>query len=539
MKKYNVYKIISISVIVTILLSFLIPSTTFDSYGNATTGNISPISLIDTFANGITSFNVFLSTFVFILCIGIFYGVLVKTGKYESVINNTAYKFKDRKGAFVIISTLTLGIMSSITGNYFAMLIFVPVFIGILRKLGYDKFTSIFVTIGSIVLGSVGSLYTMYSNQILGSTVTDNILFKVIISLISLISIIIFVLVFKKPENIKLTKQESEKSLHISIIFDIILVLLILGMVPWSTYFGFDGFTKFSESLLEFKVFGVSPYKAFIGSTVAPFGNFTLFELSVILLFASVIVALANKTKLNDYMQTLAISLKRSLPYALIVVFTNIVLVNIYTSGLFYTLVISISKFTDKLFSGSLISALSAFAYPDYMYASQFTLSTVTAVITDKKFLALLSVIFQAIYSLFLLVSPTSVLMLLGLQYTNTSYREWIKYIGKYFLVLFAVLFTALMIVASNFMSTYSIVLLAIIIIAAIVLIIISKNKKEIVTKTEVKEEVKEIKTVDAEDKKEVKKSTTKTAVKKTQTQKKMTAAKKTTTKKTTTKNKK
>lgn len=539
MKKYNVYKIISISVIVTILLSFLIPSTTFDSYGNATTGNISPISLIDTFADGITSFSVFLSTFVFILCIGIFYGVLVKTGKYETVINNTAYKFKDKKSSFAIISILTLGIMSAITGNYFTMLIFVPVFIGILRKLGYDKFTSILATIGSIVLGSTGSLYTMYANQILGSTITDNILFKVIIALISLISIIIFILVFKKPEEVKLEKQEAKKCAHISIIFDIILVLLILGMVPWEAYFGFDGFTTFNESLLEFEVFGVSPYKAFIGSSIAPFGNFTLFDLSVVLLVASVIVALANKTKLNDFMETLAISLKRVLPYALIVVFVNIVLVNIYSSGIFYTLVINIAKFTDKLFAGSLISALASLAYPDHMYAAQFTLSTVTAAITDEKFLVLLSVIFQAIYSLFLLVSPTSVLMLLGLQYTNTSYKEWIKYIGKYFLVLFAILFISLMIISGDFLSASSIVLLIIVIVVAIALICTSKNKKEVVTKTEIKEEEKEIELVNEEEKKEVKKSTTKTTTKKPQTGKKSTTSKKTTTKKTTPKSKK
>lgn len=539
MKKYNVYKIISISVIVTVLLSFLIPSTTFDSYGNVTTGNINPISLIDTFANGITSLSVFLTSFIFILCIGIFYGVLIKTGKYESVINNTAYKFKDKKSAFVIISTLILGMMSAIIGNYFAMLIFVPAFIGILRKLGYDKFTSVLATIGSIVLGSTGSLYTVYANQILGSTITDNILFKIIVSLISLISIIIFILVFKKPEEVKLEKQEVKKSAHISIIFDLILVLLILGMVPWAEYFGFDGFADFNETLLEFEVFGVSPYKAFIGSTIAPFGSFTLFDLSVVLLIASVIVALANRTKLNDLMQTFAISLKRTLPYALIVIFVNIVLVNIYSSGIFYTLVIGITKITDKLFAGSLISALATLAYPDHMYAAQFSLSTVTAVITEEKFLVLLSVIFQTIYSLFLLVSPTSVLILLGLQYTNTSYKEWIKYIGKYFLVLFAVLFISLMIISKSFLSTYSIVLLIIIIVLAVVLICISKNKKEEVVKTKVKEEIKEIKSINEKEIKEVKKTTTKTTAKKPQDQKKTTTSKKTTTKKTNAKSKK
>lgn len=531
MKKYNVFKVISISVLVTILLSFLIPSTSFDGYGNVTKGNINPVSLIDTFGNGITSFSVFLSTFVFILCIGIFYGVLVKTGKYESVINNTAYKFKDKKSVFVVISTLTLGIMSVITGNYLAMLIFVPAFIGILRKLGYDKFTSILVTLGSIALGNVGSLYTVYSNEILGSTITDNILFKVITALISLISIIVFVLVFKKPEEVKLEKIETKKCAHISVIFDIILVVLILGMVPWYSYFGFEGFNTLSETLAEFEVFGVSVYNALVSATLAPFGSFTLYEISVVLLITSMIVALANKTKLDSLMESVAVSLKRALPYALIVVLANIVLVNIYTSGLFYTIVVSISEFTDKLFAGTLVSALASFAYPDYMYAAQFSLSTVTAVITDTKYLVLLSVIFQVIYSLFLLVSPTSILMLLGLQYTNTSYKDWIKYIGKYFLVLFVVLFAALMIISGSFLSIPSIVLLVVVIILTIVLIVISKNRKQPVKKSEVKKVVKEEKVSKEEPKK--------VETKKASTTKKSTTTKKTTTKKANTKSKK
>lgn len=518
MKKYSIYKLISISVIVTILLSFIIPSTSFDSYGNITKGNINPVSLIDTFGNTITSMSVFLSTFIYVLCIGIFYGVLVKTGKYEIVINNTAYKFKDKKGAFVVISTLIFGIMTVITGNIFTMLIFVPAFIGILNKLGYDKFSSVLSTVGATILGSVGSLYTVYPNEILGATITDNILFKVIISLISIISIIVFILVFKKPSNVKLEKIEKEKSTNISVIFDIILVLFILGMVPWNSYFGFEGFTKFNESLLDFKIFGVSPYKAIIGQSLAAFGNFTLFDLSVVALLASIVCAILNKIKIDELMQTIATSLKRALPYALIVVFVNVVLVNIYTSGIFYTVAVSISELSDKLFGGVLTSALASLAYSDYMYASQFTLSTVTAVITDQKFLVLLAVIFQAIYSLFLLVSPTSVLMLLGLRYTNTSYKDWIKYIGKYFLVLFTIVFISLMIISSKFLSVPSIVLLVISIIASIVLIVVCKNntKKEVKTETKKKEEI-EVK--DASKPKQTStKATTKTTTKKTTT---------------------
>ena len=50
--------------------------------------------------------------------------------------------------------------------------------------------------------------------------------------------------------------------------------------------------------------------------------------------------------------------------------------------------------------------------------------------------------------------------MFIGLQYTNITYKDWIKYIRKYFLVLFILLFVSLMILLSSFLSSSSIVIL-------------------------------------------------------------------------------
>lgn len=503
MKKYNVFKILSISILLTILLSFLIPATTMDYYGGSTTGSINPVSIIDTLYSSMTSFGVFLNAFIYILCVGVFYGVLVKTGKYDSVINNTAYKFRNKKGLFVVISTLILGIMTVVTGNIFAMVLFVPAFIGVYKKLGYDKITSVFAVIASILLGNAGSFNTVYSNQILNATVTDNIIVKILISLILLVSLIVFVLVFKKPENVELKKIENSKSLHISIILDIILVLIIIGMVPWNTYFGFEGFNDFHNTLLEGKVLGVSIFKSLVSGNTVALGEWTFFELSVIALVASVIIALINKIKVSELIETVAKSIRKSLAYAFIVVLANIVLVNVYTSGFFYTLITNIAKMGDKVFAGTLLSALASFVYPDYMYASQFTLSTATTVLTNQKFLVLLAVIFQAVYSLFLLVSPTSILMLLGLQYSGVSYKEWFKYVCKYFLVTFIISFVIIMIVARKFVSVFSIVLLVVLIILLVLMIVLCKKDKKS-SKKQVKTETKK------EEKKEVKKTETK-----------------------------
>lgn len=524
MKKYNVFKILTISILVTIVLSFLIPSTSFDYYGNLSKGSINPISIIDSFANGITSLGVFLNAFIYVLCIGIFYFVLKKTNKYDETITNTAYMFRNKKILFNIISICIFAIVTAITGDMMPMLVFVPAFIDISKKLGYDSKISILTTIGSIILGSSASLYTNYTNQILGSVVGDNILFKILILLIVIVSLIIFTMIFsKKPENTKLEKTSKNSVTFISIAFDIIIVLIILGMTSWSSYFGFEWFNTIYENIVNFEIFDISPFTALIGASVAPLGSWTIFDLSVLLLILSVINAIVYRVKFDELLQSVAEGLKKSLPYALIIVFANIVLVNAYNSGFFYTILSSLGKMSDKLFSSTIISMLSSFVYPDYTYASQFTLSTLTAVVSSTDYNIVLALVFQAIYSIFLLIMPTSILILIGLRYTNVRYKDWFKFIFKYVIVLLVLVFTILFVASIEFINIPSIIFLIIISIIGYALLIVSLVLKF------------SSKTVVVEPKKEEKIETKVVEVKKEEPKKQTTQVKKPTTKKKTT----
>lgn len=525
MKKYNVFKVLLATLVAAIVVSFLIPSSTV-GYTSAgiEKGTINPINFVDSISNGLTSFSVFVSAFVYILCIGVFYAVLKKSGKYDVVINNTACKFKNNKGLFLVISILTLGLLTAVIGDILPMLVLVPAFIDIAKKLGYDSKKAIVSTIGAIILGSAGSLYTNYVNQILQVSVNSSIIAKIIVLVISLGSLIAFVLLGKKAENVTLEVKEEKKALPISVAFDVVLFLIVLGMVPWNGYFGFDGFAKFHDAITGFKVYDVSLFNAIVGSTLSAFGTWSIYTVSVVLVIASIVLALIYKIKVDGMLESISKGIKAALPYALIIIISNMVLVGVYNSGFFTTIITSLSKMKDTVLSSTTLSALSSVVYPDYTYATQFTLSTMTYVITDTAIYVVMAVIFQTIYSLFLLISPTSILVLMGLQYESVSYKEWIKYIYKYFLGLLIVLFMVMMIVGSKYVTTISYVVFAILIVILVLFIVLCKNKKEETKKIE-KIEVKE------EKKEEVKKE----APKKTTTAKKTTSAKKTTTSKKTT----
>ena len=477
MKKYNVFKVLGIVILLSILLSYFIPQTTI-SYGAVTSGNLNPVGIVDTFSNFITSMNVFISPFLYILVLAVFYGILKKSGKYDETVNNISSSFNANKGLFIIVSVLFLGIITTVIGDILPMLIFVPLLISVALKLGYKKTTAVATTIGSILIGSAGSLFTNITNQILYTTVQTNILYKIILSLAGLISLIIFILIFNKPaDKTNISKIKSKKQLPILISFAVILFFIILGMTPWATYFGFKGFEELFKTVTDYKLLKVSVFNAFIGTTVTAWGTWQIFDLFVLIAVVSLILCIIYKINFNEILEVGAASIKRAIPYAFIVIIANVVLVNAYSSGWFVTIIKSLAGSKFNLFSGILASITSAIVYPDYAYGVQFSLTTVMYTLTKTKdYYEILALVYQSIYSIMLLISPTSILLLLGLYHLNIRYLDWIKYIWKYFLILLIGNVIILFIAWKGF--NVSVIFSLVILFALVVALIVLKIKK-------------------------------------------------------------
>ena len=489
MKKYNIFKVLTIVIILSMVLSYFIPGSSI-SYAGLEKGTIIPVTFANLFNNGITTVSALITTIIWILVIGVFYFVLKKTGKYETLVENTASVFDTNRGLFVVITVFVLGLVTLFSGDLLPMLIFVPFLYDVLGKLGFGKLSGILATIGSIILGFSGSTYTYYINQYMSLTVKDNLTAKITIGLVGLVSIVAFILVFNKNKKLngEVRKSTMKKMLPLYITFILLFVFLVLGFVNWNAYFGFKGFETFLENLREAKVSNVSIFDAVFGNTIVPFGQWQTYNYGVLVMFATVVLALIYRLKINDFFEAFGEGLKKAFPYAIIVTLANLVLVNVYTSGIFYTISMAITGKTIDLFTSSVTSMLSAIAYPDYGYSAQFTLTSLMGS-TATDYQALFAITYQAIYSLFLLISPTSVLLLFALYKTDTRYIDWIKYIAKYFLVLLLVDLLVIAIFLKAFSSGAVIFMLAILVVLAFI-IVVSRTKKTPKEK-EVKEEKK------------------------------------------------
>ena len=79
--------------------------------------------------------------------------------------------------------------------------------------------------------------------------------------------------------------------------------------------------------------------------------------------------------------------------------------------------------------------------YVDYYYLAYSVLYSITSVYSDSTVLSIISVMFTNLYSLVMLVAPTSILLLITLSISDVKYTEWFKFIWKLALALLVVSF--------------------------------------------------------------------------------------------------
>lgn len=482
MKKNGLLKVILCSILLVLVLTFLIPGT------DGTRHYLGIGSLV---LNMIQSFAYFTDPILLILLIGGFYGVLNKTGGYKKLLDSIAVKFKDNKN-FIIFVIVIFALISAFTGIYLPLLVFVPFVVSIILLMGYDKLVALSATIGAILVGLLGGLFNNFIDSSYGTITTmelslgldawSNLLYKVLLLVLAVGLLILYVLKHIKNVQEKKVKYDlkddtdilitevkgsykSIKTWPIIVVFSLMLVIMILGLVPWNSLFKIEAFNNFHTWLTgiaipEFKLFGIT-FKEFplfnnlISSSFPAFGewNSTSFgnvgnqlmvmNLIIVLMVATILVC---RVKFNDAVEGFMEGVKKFIPTAILVSLAYVVLVSSFTNGFMATII----KWAMELVGGfniivvSLLTAIGSFFSVDFFYSVAGVFTNITGYIEDTSVLPLLDVIYQAFYYLVMLVGPTSIVLIFGLSYLNVPYKEWLKYIWRFVLELFVLIFVIL-----------------------------------------------------------------------------------------------
>lgn len=454
MKKYDLLKKIGFVFLFVIVLTWFIPIGMYSS-DTFVTGDTAPVGIFDLFRIPlITIANLLQYGLIFIL-IGGLYGVLNKTGVYSKLVKNIATKFKNKEKLFLILITSLMVILSSFIGLQYALIILVPFIVAILIKLGFSKLTSFASTIGAILVGNIGAVYSTdvsyYINYYLSLGVNNEIFTKIIFLIIITFLFIMFILKGaninnnknkkdeSKEENIPLYEDNNSKKsiIPLVVIFVICFILLVINMINWEGLFKITYFSELYNNITSIKI-GNYPIVSNILGTITSFGSWSGYDMCILIFIMTIIIGWLYSLKFEEFMEGFINGIKEMLVPAFYAVLANIVFATLYRSQSSATIYSTMVNFLMTTFDSmsTIMVGLSSFIgglfYNDTSNLVITLATPITIYISDTTIYSLLGMIIQVIHGIVMMIIPTSILLASGLAYMKISYKEWFKYIWKY-----------------------------------------------------------------------------------------------------------
>lgn len=448
-KEYSLLKIVLIPLFIYLVLTWFIPTGSF-SGGEFVKGEVSSLGLYGLFSAPVYSFAVFAQYIILILCVGGFYGVLNKTGAYQSIVDSIS---KKNKTCLLIFSVIIFALLSSLFGETMLVFILLPFFISVLCKAGYDKVSSMAATIGSTLIGMVAStsgnlaIYKNYFNL----EPKSFILYNIILLIILMFLLCMFIITKDKKEKgrkelikdiplYESVRGNKKSVVPLVIVLVISVLLIVLGGYNWFYSYGVKLFTELHEKITGIELFKVSIFPRIFGN-FSEIGYFSNYDISAVLVISSVVISWLYSIKFNEFIDSFKKGAKEMLLPGVYVILASIIFAQVVTASGNISITISnsiLKLFKDfNVFSGTLAGIAGSFFYNDFLYLMNGLYGIVsTYEVGNMPFI--LSV-FQSTFGVMMFVLPVSVLLIGGLKYLNISYKEWIKYIWKFLLQVFVI----------------------------------------------------------------------------------------------------
>ena len=462
MKKNNTLKVLLITILFTFLLTWILPITYYN--GGLYTDARHPAGLFDIFNYPTLTLYYFGQMAVYVLVVGAFYGIFNKTGVFRKVCDKLVKLFKGKEIIFFASVVTLLSTIVAFCGFSFELFFVLPLLTSIILLMGYDKLTVAITLIGSIAVGFAGSIFASAITGTYMSTLTttynDLIWYRVIMLVLGIIILILNLIHrikkvdMKKVDDkdliaenieIKTKKGKVKKSWPAIVVFDLVLVLMILGAIDFRGAFELEIFQKFHEQVISFTINEYSIFSKILGSTMqnGALGNWTVVEFTTLIILATLTLAIIYRIKLSDLFENATEGAKKFGLSAVLMVLAYTVLITTSNNPILLTILKPLLELTNGFNSVTL--SLSMFITSifniDAYYTSAAILPYATSVITDTSIYPLVGFLAQVMQGLALLIAPTSVVLLGVTSYLKVSYFDWVKNIWKFLLEILVVAF--------------------------------------------------------------------------------------------------
>lgn len=241
--------------------------------------------------------------------------------------------------------------------------------------------------------------------------------------------------------NVKMVSNTKNVSaVPFTIIFVLLLIIIFVGMYNWYYSFNISLFNDIHEAVMDVKI---NKFKIFehLFSGATQFGYWSNLDFAAILFFASFFIGFVYRLKLNETMEAFIGGVKKWMPTALYAALANVILVVLYQTlqGGTGNMVTTISGTIFGWASGfnPFITALATIVGSFFFNDLYYLLAGMSSFVTDfdSSALSVAGVLIQSVYSVMMMIFPTSVALIAGLSMFDVPYGKWIKYIWRFALI--------------------------------------------------------------------------------------------------------
>ena len=369
------------------------------------------------------------------------------------MVKKIAKIFTGKETIFALISSLLVAVLTSVTTQPIVVLTFIPLIISVAKELRMSKISTLLTTFGAMAIGlmglTIGTYGTYYASTQLSTEITEGLVYRVLVLVIGYLALNIFMVLFNRKNNnqelveevFEESKEEKKaKAWPFFVMFGVLLVLVVLGYIGWSSILNIDVFDNFHEWLTTKVVVGneVPIFGDILGKATA-FGTWDPFVLCYIMIIILVFTKFLNHIKLDVLLDNALAGLKKMAKPIALVAMVYSIFVLCYWSGITNTIVNFFNQGSGfNPYMVALGNTIADFLHVDVEYTG-FAFGAFYAAKYAEHLPQVLT-IFAATSGFVALAAPTSVFMLMGLSFTDVSYKEYIKAIWKFLLALVVVL---------------------------------------------------------------------------------------------------
>lgn len=447
MKNKSVWKAAGLMIALTILLTWVVPSAQIGQEG-ITIGSIMPTGFADVFTNISVITQYFINPTIFILFVGMFYGVVNRTGALKKVVDKIFSLTKKRRFIFLILTILFYALTTALTGMHMQLFMFMPLSIAVLTKLKYSKVQTVLATVGASTIGVIGQVSNAVIKQMGNFEGNTFIWVKVaLLAVLVLLTILYAIKINAKKEKVEKTEETEEKveplmfvpakrnaeieanvkGIALAIVLSLMFVVFVLGFTPWSNN---QIFQKAYLGLQEVKIGEFAIFDAILGNYEV-FGVWSYNSLYPTIVMAIIILSVIDSLKLKEMVEACVEGAKKVIGLAFLAGIITLVVIFTLNSGFLGTIINYLTK-GGNIALTTLSSLVASPFLVEIGYAAQYNLSMIYYATASTEMNEIWGLIVQVTYGFVMLIAPSSVLLMVTLGYVEESYTKWIKYIWKF-----------------------------------------------------------------------------------------------------------